>query len=221
MSRKKRRLLPKRNIYVVIVDGETEEWYLKKMKDYERKLSIDIRPKLPRKLNLKGLFERVIAYAEVEDYNRIYWIIDFDTIWKETKEIKPGLETPIQKLQKYLTKIEALNKRSKKGQEEDRIQVCINNPCLEQWVLCHLTRSGRYFPQCIEVEKEVRKRLPLYQKTEDFFTRKKPDIYTRLKPYQAEAIKHAKQLGSFHIEEPSQAKAEMYKLIEDLLKVKN
>ncbi|MEO1384566.1 MAG: RloB domain-containing protein, partial [Bacteroidota bacterium] len=92
---------------------------------------------------------------------------------------------------------------------------------LEQWVLCHLTRSGRYFPQCIEAEKEVRKRLPLYQKTEDFFTRKKPDIYTRLKPYQAEAIKHAKQLGSFHIEEPSQAKAEMYKLIEDLLKIKN
>ena len=32
---------------------------------------------------------------------------------------------------------------------------------------------------------------------------------------------HAKKLGSFHTEEPNQAKAEMYKLIEDVLKIMN
>lgn len=195
-----------RETYAVVVDGETEMWYLHMLKRNEPGLTIAIRPELPKKKTLKEQYASVKENAD--QYDKSIWIIDLDTIIRESRERTKGKDKIIAELKDYLNEVKGNN----------RIQIIINTPCLEFWFLLHVKSTSKYFPQCSSVNQELKKFEPLksYEKTEKYFTSKANDIYKRLKQYQQIACRNATSLGDFDIHSPETAKSEMSRLI-DLL----
>ena len=55
-----------------------------------------------------------------------------------------------------------------------------------------------------------------YEKSEKYYKKASKDIYQKLKPQQSLAKERAKQLGIFDFENPSAAKAEIWRIL-DLL----
>lgn len=182
-----------RKTFALVVDGETELWYMQMLKKNETLQGISIQPELPKKKTLMEQFELVKANANIYDLS--IWIVDLDVVIAEgnTAELK-----------KYQTEI--------KGSE--KIHMLINTPCLEFWFLMHVKDSGKYFVQCDPVGKELKNHHPLktYEKSEKYFVRSNPDIYKRLKPYLKTGMSNAIKRGDFDIENPEQAKAEFYKV---------
>ena len=74
------------NAFAFVVDGDTEVWYLQMLKRNERELNINIEPKLPSKKSIPEQFKMVKDLAE--DYTKVFWIVDYDVIVKETREAK-------------------------------------------------------------------------------------------------------------------------------------
>jgi hypothetical protein len=196
-----------KKVYSLIVDGETEIWYFQLMKQYESFKNFDIKPELPKKKKLSEMFKLVESH--VQDYSEVFWIIDFDTILKETNETKEGEKTKIQELNEYIEKLKIYQ----------NVKVLINTPCLEFWYLLHFKETGKFYHNCEPICKELDNTiLKGYLKTEKYYKKKDNDIYSRLLPYQQTAIINAEKLGDYNIGDPFKAKAEIYKLMKMKLK---
>jgi len=189
MRRKRRKPIKVRPVYAIIVEGETEYWYLQMLRRNERNLRINVKPELPQKKTLEDQFKWVKQQAK--ENTKVFWIIDLDVVLKETKQAKKGTETAIQKLEKYKAEID--NKL-------DNVILIINNPCLEFWFLLHFEKTSKYFNKCKDVEKLLnsKKLLPGYEKTRNFYVKPSGnDIYSKLKPLLKVAIDNAKANKSF------------------------
>ncbi len=82
-----------KKIYSIIVDGETEVWYFQMMKRYEKLLSkVKIQPELSKKKSLKGQYETVAENIE-KGYDKVIWVLDFDTIVKESRDVRKAKNT--------------------------------------------------------------------------------------------------------------------------------
>ena len=55
----KKKNIKARETYAIVVDGETEVWYLQMLKRNERHLAINIEPKLPISKSLSDQYEMV------------------------------------------------------------------------------------------------------------------------------------------------------------------
>jgi RloB-like protein len=194
--------LPKKKKFSIVIDGETEMWYFQMMRKHEN-LPIDIEPKLPKKKKLSEQYEGIVSKA-TQNYDKIFWLIDLDTILKEDKETPKGHKKKSQALKEYLKKL---------GKHENVI-VLINNPCLEFWLLLHYKATGKYFSACEDATKALEKLLPDYAKTEKYYTKSNNDLYARLKDKQNIAIQNAEKLGIFDFEDMAAAKAEIFKLVQ-------
>lgn len=201
-----KKLLGKKQ-YSIIVDGQTEIWYLQLMKKHENLKHINIKPEIPKKKKLKEQFELVKENAK--HYDKVFWLLDFDVFIKEEKEKRQGKRSKITELKNYFNKFK----------EKDNIEVFFNNPCLEYWFLLHYNNTNKYFEKCINAERELKKKgLSDYQKTEKYFKKSNNDIYKKLKNHQEFAISNAIKLGDFNFNNVELAKTEIYKLIEKLTK---
>ena len=191
--------------YVIVHDGETEEWYLRLMKQEE-----NIRKHIDFKHfggSLTEIYQKVQELF-AESYTQIFWIIDFDTIVKEEKNRS---HTSISPLQQF---IEIKNDAQKYA---NNLIIAVNNPCLEFWYLLHYQKTGKYYPQYEpELKVQLRKYLPNYKKKEDFYMQGN-NLYKRLKPYQPTGIQNASSLPPFDGTNPSQASAEIYKVVNHFL----
>ena len=195
--RNKRQL---KTVYCVVVEGKTEHWYLQLIKKHEELPKIDIKPELPKRKGLNEIKKFVIDLFK-KDYDQIFWLIDLDHFINSYQTDK------LKKVIIFLKKKDKLKK----------LKILINNPCLEFWYLLHFCDTGKCYPTCEEVVKEIKKYEPLsgYKKSERYY-KGNPDIYRKLKPYQKEAIEVAKRLDRL-IEEPLDgASAQIYKLLEAL-----
>lgn len=192
-----------KKIFTILVDGETEIWYFQMMKMHEA-LPVDIKPDLPAKKKLKDQYEEVLEYARHSD--KVIWMLDFDTLIKEESEIKVKVKSKIQEFKGYVSKLKKF----------DNVEILVNTPCLEYWYLLHFTETGKYFPNCQSVVKELKKHdlLKNYEKTEKYYKKNDNDIYKKLKELQNDAIIRAKKLGIFDLNNTETAKAEMYKIFE-------
>ena len=198
MGRKKK-TLPRRKSAAVIVEGQTEKWYISMLKRNERSLPINIKPELNVKKTLEKQYEYVINAAE--DYTKVFWVVDFDTILDETKNARRGIQTPLERFNNYRRRVE---------KDYKNVVIVVNNPCLEFWLLLHFEFTARYFDECNKAGKQLKKHLPDYEKTERFYTKQDQDIYLKLKPQLQDAIQNAEQLGEFVLEIPNKAIAEMH-----------
>jgi 2,4-dienoyl-CoA reductase-like NADH-dependent reductase (Old Yellow Enzyme family) len=190
-------------VFSFVVDGKCEYWYLQMLKDNEKSLKVRFSPEIYKKSTLKEQYKRVVELAK--DCEKVFWVIDFDVINKETLEAKDGRKTTQQEFQELYNKCKKNNK----------IAVIVNNPCFEFWFLLHFKQTSKYFSDYSELEKMLKKYLPNYKKTENYFI-KTPDIYKRLKNDLPTAIKYSKKTGEFDFNNLYTGIAEMYKIFDEL-----
>lgn len=183
-----------RKTYAIIVDGETEMWYLQMLKRNEPVSGISIQPELPKKKSLKDQYEAVKINAGI--YDTSVWVLDLDVVIQVPGALKE-LEGYIRDFKKF-----------------KNVHVLINTPCLEYWFLQHVKNTGAYYSQCEAVTGELKKYDPLkdYEKSEKYFVQSRLDIYRRLKPHLKTGLTNAKNRGDFSIENPENGKAELYQL---------
>lgn len=191
-----------KEVFAIVVDGDTEIWYFQMMKKFEKLSKVDIQPDLPKKKKLKEQFEHVKEGARI--YDKVIWLIDLDTINKEDRKRKASDPPKIREFQRYIEELKVMK----------NVHVLVNSPCLEFWFLLHFSKTGRYFQKCETAENELRKIFTGYNKNRKFFLNPPQDIYTKLHSYQKDAISNAEKLGEFDFENPHKAVAETYKLFE-------
>ncbi|GJM64996.1 RloB family protein [Persicobacter diffluens] len=203
-NRNRRAAKPK---FSVIVDGETEIWYLQLMKQHEGLRHIDIKPELPKKKKMADQFELVLENDRI--YDKVIWLVDLDVVLKEQAEWerKSGRSSPspVEEFRGYFQRISSM----------DRVHLLVNTPCLEFWYLLHYKNTSRYFSDYNSLIREFRG-TPLedYEKSERYYKQGRQNLYQKLVTEQVAAIERASGLGEFNIEEMAQAKTEMFRLLE-------
>jgi hypothetical protein len=191
--------------FAIVIDGETEFWYLQMLKRNEKLVSVDIKPEIPQKKKLSDQYLKVIELSN--SYDKVYWIVDLDVILSESLLVKKGHKKAIDLFLEYKRNIES---------SQSNIILIINQPCLEFWFLIHFEVNAQQFSHCEEARKKLKKHLPDYEKNGKYFTRQGSDIYLRLKPNLETAVKNSKKLPSYDKENLYQGISEMYSLFEDI-----
>ena len=184
--------------FAFVVDGECEFWYIQMLKRNERSINIDLKPEIPQKKKLIDQFEKVIELSK--DYDKVFWIIDFDVINRETRSARKGTKTALQEFKEYCDEI---------NEENKGIIIIINNPCLEYWILLHFEKTSRYFDTCDEATRHLKRYLPDYEKTRYFYTKQDNDIYLKLKPNLKSALSNARLLKEFDFNNPHTGMTQM------------
>jgi len=211
MSRRNKNLQAK-EVFGLIVDGQTESWYIQQLKTQEKDIFVDLQPKLPQKKKIKDLYE-LVDELEKKEYSKIFWIVDFDTIIKNSKKSGKGKQTELDDFIGYYNKLSISKK----------VIIIINNPCLEYWFLQHFTETSKYFSNYKELEKNLKRHIKGYEKTQNFYfnCNGRKGIYSLLKPNLKTAILNSKKLKKFTFNDADVKKyeigmSEMYKLFEEL-----
>lgn len=195
-----------KHTYAIVVDGSTERWYLDMLKRNERdKLTINISPFLSTQMSIEEQYEKVIELSE--NNAKVYWIIDYDTVIKETRESKSGVTVE----QKFIELRE-------KALKTENISVIVNTPCLEFWLLLHYKKTAKFHDKCAPIEKELKKHLTDYQKTKKYYTKQGNDIYLKLKDKLKTAIDSNSKGLKFDPLNTKKATCEMRDLFIDILK---
>lgn len=186
----------------IVVDGETEVFYLQMLKRNERKIRVSIEPKIPSRKSLQEQYALALSLLDKE-FAKVFWIVDFDAILKENRETPKGQKHVIQKFK------ECREKLIKEG-----VVVIVNNPCLEFWFLLHFKHTSKLFSKCASAEKVLKKHLFNYEKKKRYLTKQDDDIYLKLKPYLKDAISNSSSLGNFNNYNLNKAMCEMEKLFQ-------
>jgi len=202
--------LKKQTSIALVADGPCEQWYFNMVKRNEPQLSFTLKPEIPQNKSIQEQFEKVMSL--IAEYDKIIWVIDLDVVIKESKTTEAGKQTPLQKLAQCLKRIETFSNKNKKN--KDRITVINNNPCLEFWLLLHFEKTGRYYDNCDNANKQLKKYLPDYEKTQAYFTRHHHDIYLKTKDKLPMAIANAKALPTYNLTTAEIAICEMYRFFE-------
>jgi len=191
--------------YAIYVEGECEFWYVQMLKRNEKKLRIKLEPSLQQTKKLSEQFATVIKLSD--DYTKVFWIVDFDVIIKETKESIKG-ETPMKEFENYCKTLKSKYKN---------VIVIINNPCFEYWFLLHFESISKHFDNCNKVIQQLKKHKPLndYVKNQIYYTKQNNDIYLKLKPFLEQAIKNSNNLKTFDFKNPYSGMTQMQLLFDN------
>lgn len=140
----------------ILVDGDTESWYIESLKSYERIRHLKITPDLPKKSKLEDLYKRAKALAII--YDKVIWIIDMDVPIAEGK--KNG----------NLKQTMATFKRERAILEETGVIVIVNTPSVEEWYMLHYEQGKKYFPTQSPLISALKKKyIGDYEKSEKFY----------------------------------------------------
>lgn len=196
---------PKRNVpktnpaFAVVVDGETEVWYLQMLKRNERDIRVSIKPEIPNKKSVEEQYNLVCDLLSKE-FTKVFWLIDLDIVISETKAAPKEKKSPLKTFEEYIANL---------AKNFSNVVVVVNNPCLEFWFLLHFEKTSKYFDTCSGAETQLKKHLKNYEKTQKFFTKQNDDIYLKLKPNLNNALQNSLALGSFDNQDPTKAMCEM------------
>ena len=190
--RRNEKLSQKSKRFAFVVDGECEFWYVQMLKRNEQTINVTLEPKLPQKKTLSEQYNLVVELSD--NYDKVFWIVDFDVIIRETDQAKKGKKTALKEFEEHYEKL------TRKYRE--KVTVIINNPCLEYWYLLHFVETSKYFDTYEKLERELKKHLANYSKSKEFHTKQNNDIYLQLKPFINTAITNAKKLSVFDFSNP-------------------
>lgn len=157
------------NTIAVIADGQTEKWYLERVKVHypcEALKSTKIEPQLPQKKQIAELVRMAKAKVE-EGYPRVILLVDFDEVLSNAEEFREFQHF----YQEY--------RKDNHDQWMNSLMLVVNNPCLEYWYLLHFNSTGKFYSNYSELEVDLHKKLSDYNKGEKYYCGN-PDIYTRL-----------------------------------------
>lgn len=185
--------------YAIVGDGDCEKWYFQLLKDKEQ-LTINIQPQLLKKATLTKQYEYVQELAKT--FDKVFWIVDYDVIEKETKECKKGEEKRSLEFARYYKDLVLF----------ENVKILVVNTCFEYWLYLHFKYSKKNYKDCDETGKDLKKEFPVYEKTEKFYKKSNADIYSTLKPRLPLAITNAGKLGDFDLQNPGNPVCEIHKL---------
>lgn len=209
MRKKRSKPCQTKPTYAVVVDGETEQWYIHVLKQNNSHLEgIRLYPTIPQRKKLEDQYQEVLS--NVKDSDKVIWIIDYDVIDKERREARKGTKTAHAKLKEYIHTL--------KENYADKVVVIVNNPCLEFWFLLHFEGTNKYYRTYNNLISQLKKHLPNYEKKRSYYINKAEDIYVRLLDFLPSAIENSRRNPDFDFEEPHVGIAQMYKLF-DCLKI--
>ena len=157
------------NTIAVIADGKTEKWYLESVKAHypcEALKSTKIEPKFPQKKQITELVGMAKAKVE-EGYPKVVLLIDFDEVLANADEFR-----------EFQYFYQEYNKDDH-DKWMNSLLLIVNNPCLEYWYLLHFNSTGKFYSCYNELEVDLHKKLPDYNKGERYYCGN-TDIYTRL-----------------------------------------
>lgn len=188
----------------VVVDGETEAWYLTMLNRNEPNAKFQIKPEIPQRKSLSDQYNKVLSLSE--DYDQVLWILDMDVVLKETREAKKGEPRPLDEFLKHKNHLASIS----------NVTIIINQPCIEFWLLLHFEFTQAPFDDCARAESRLRKHLTDYAKSQKYYTKEGDDIYLKLQERLAVAIKNSQRFNEFDPENPDIGYSEMHKLYEIL-----
>lgn len=179
------------NSIAVIADGETEKWYLDKVKVHypcKSLKSLRIEPQLPQKKRIDELVDMAEEKVK-EGYLKVILLVDFDEVLANEKEFAKFKQFH----QDYCN--------TNHDKWMDKLLLIVNNPCLEYWHLLHFNRTNKFYGAFSEMERDLKKNLPDYNKSEKYYCGT-PDIYTRLGSHEglSKARNNVKPLLPFDIQ---------------------
>jgi len=206
MSRSRRKInIPVKSRCAIVVEGETELWYVNMIKRNNRNLGLAISPSMIVKKSIDEQIKHIKKLAEI--YDQVFWIVDLDVIMNESLLQARHDNKPITKLRAFTQHCE---------DELDNVQIIINHPCIEYWFLVHYQNTSPHFTNCDEAGIRLKRHLPEYEKTEKFFTNPRNDIYMRMLDTLPNAISYSESLGEFDIDNPRRGLTQMHRLINGL-----
>ncbi|WP_100075519.1 RloB family protein [Chryseobacterium camelliae] len=185
--------------YAIVGDGDCEKWYFQLLKEKEQ-LTINIQPQLLKKATLTKQYEYVKELAKT--FDKVFWIVDYDVVDRETKECKKGEEKRSLEFARYYKDLVLF----------ENVKILVVNTCFEYWLYLHFKYSKKNYKDCDETGKDLKKEFPVYEKTEKFYKKNNADIYSTLKPKLSTAISNASKLGDFDMQNPDNPVCEIYKL---------
>lgn len=156
----------------VIIDGQTEQWYIEQIKvGYRPTLtkSLKITPELPQKKTVKELFSIAKGLIE-QEYTKVFLILDLDEILKNPNELK-----------NFKAQYSNYTKPSGKNKWMEKLTVIVNIPCLEYWYYLHFHKTTRFYPDYNSLISDLKKCSLLndYEKPSIYYN-KTPNIYQTL-----------------------------------------
>ena len=199
----KRRTRPARKVIAIIVDGQTEKWYLESLRAVKQPAGVTIKPELPKKKTLPELY----AYTEelARDADQVVLLLDMDAHLNDARNAGKLNET----LQEFARKRAAL--------ESGNITFVVNHPCFERWYLLHFEDSQQpYRLQKPLIDRLCKQHMPDYQKKESYYKRSGGSLYESLRDRLPAAIERSRGMELFDAEQPDRAVCEMWRLFEEL-----
>lgn len=216
-----RRQIQKRQMnsaIVVIADGETEKWYIEKVKEYYKPdvlRKIKIQPDLVQKKKVAELFSEAEDKVN-EGYSLVVLIVDFDEIGKKNNELNKFKEL----YNKYLDAKSGTARVSPKTRWMRQLVVIVNSPCIEYWYLLHFKNTTKYYANFDSMKPDLTafKDFKEYKKKEDYY-KKRPDIFCRLGAEQGLAKARA-NASAFDLNKCMEAGfSEMFRLFDEFDKI--
>lgn len=154
----------------VIGEGITEQIYFTQLKHYE-KLDFSLKPSLPKHSSIKSIADKAVELIEKE-FDHVFCLFDLDEINRD-RHIKEEYE------------------QLKRELHGPQITFIENNPCMEFWFLLHFIQTTKEFDNYRQLETELKKHIPDYEKTKKYLVAK--DIYALLKENQNKAKQNAQK----------------------------
>lgn len=201
---KKRKIKP---VVLIVTEGsKTEPVYFNHFRT--RQKNIDVRVVGSRsssgETDYGSLIRKATEYQDKDDLS----FTNGDTVWIVADgDVNYNNPNPIEKKDTALSHARKLAKQ--KGME-----MIISNPCFEFWYLLHFRYTTGFLKDYEAVEKFLTVHIPDYEKTKD--------VFLMLEKHLGEAIKRAKQLEGYHLQNGNQLPfritvnpyTEVYRLIE-------
>ncbi len=141
-----------RTNYVVLGDGQSEQYYLKHLKKYKN-YKYAIRPYLFASITIESV-EDIIDELLSGGCDQIIYFTDYDTIVLQGKQ---------QQFDKLISKY--------KNRKE--VVICESMPCIEYWFLLHFRKTTHVFRNADEVLCELVKYINTYSKEKGFLEKEK------------------------------------------------
>ncbi|PKQ67578.1 hypothetical protein BZG01_07540 [Labilibaculum manganireducens] len=151
MGGRKNKKLDLRNGIFIVGEGITEQYYFAHLKQL-RKYNCSVKPRFFGKTSIDEI-SRTVSKLLMGGVS-VICIFDADVAARDKVEN------------------EKLNKFKKKYQKNNLVTICDSLPSIEFWFLLHFVKTNGLFVNSKSLEKELKKHIPNYNKTESYLKNK-------------------------------------------------
>ncbi|MBL4560970.1 MAG: RloB domain-containing protein [Labilibaculum sp.] len=151
MGGRKNKKLELRNGIFIVGEGITEQYYFTHLKQL-KKYKCSVKPRFFGKTSIDEISRTVNTLL----MGGVSVICIFDTDVSTRDAVENG----------------KLTKFKKKYQKNDLVTICDTLPSIEFWFLLHFVKTNKQFVNTKSLEKELKKHLPDYNKTEGYLKNK-------------------------------------------------